>query len=668
MTGTGGDGPQGAADRSGGPEGRQAAPAVPATPRAALAIGAVATAGWAAIACAGGAIDFGDGLGSTGATAAFLALAGGAIMAVWAAVLAWDRPALRSWPARLAVIAMAGLAAWSAASIIWADAPDLAWIDANRVAIGLCALVIGIGLGAVVREAPRLLGLALSVAAAPVVLDALGTKVLPGWLGSDEDLARLAAPLGYWNALALVAVFAAPGLLWLAGGDRRPRWGPPVAGAGMSLVVVTVLLTYSRGGLLSLLMALAVTLAFLPSRMAGVAAAVAGALGALLPAAYALTEPLLSTDAVPTALREGAGAQLGWRLLAGVAIGALLSPVLARAALRIGPVRLRRIALVLLAVLVVAMAGAFAGSSSARNWAGDRVSEFRGEGGDAVSNEPGRLVNASGNQRKGWWLEAYRAWEHSPIIGQGAGGFPLVHLQWRTNGDDTLDTREPHDLVLRTLSGTGVIGLAFILALVVAVVAGALRVADRDPGPAIGLPLAAVAAFALQAAVDWSWAIPALTVPALAAAGIVLAAAAPGPPDPARRGPRPLAAGVLAGAATVLVLSAALPWWSAREVREGRDALAAGRPADAVTLAKRARAANPLTISPLILMAQAYTDENDLPRALGAYRAATRVQPGNPQSWRALALFLGPDPQATGAWRRVHRLDPQDPEAAIRAG
>jgi cytochrome c-type biogenesis protein CcmH/NrfG len=182
------------------------------------------------------------------------------------------------------------------------------------------------------------------------------------------------------------------------------------------------------------------------------------------------------------------------------------------------------------------------------------------------------------------------------------------------------------------------------------------------------MPLAVVAAFALQAAVDWSWAIPALTVPALAAAGIVLAVAAPGAPDPSRAGPRPLAAGVLAGVATLLVLSAALPWWSARAVREGRAALADGRPADAVALAKDARAANPFSLGPLVLMAQAYTDEGDLPRALGAYRAATRVQPGNPQSWRALALFLGPDPQATGAWRRVHRLNPQDPEAAIRAG
>ncbi len=613
-------------------------------------------------------MDLGDGLGGAGATAAFLALALGAPLAAAAALLAWDRPALRAWPTRLALGAMAALAAWSAASIVWADAPDLAWIDANRVAIGLCALAIGVGLGAVLRDAPRLFGLALAAGAAPAVLYALGTKVLPGVLGGDDDLARLATPLGYWNALALVAVFAAPGLLWLAGGTDRPRWGRPVAGAGMALVVTTVLLTYSRGGLLSLLMAVGVTIAFLPGRRDGVAAVLAGGIGSLLPAAYALTEPLLSTDQVPTALREGAGGQLGWRLAVGVAIGAVLAPGLVRLDARIGPARRNRIALVLLAVAVVAVVGSFAASSEARGWAGDRVSEFRGEGGDAVANEPGRLVNASGNQRKGWWGEAWRAWKDAPVLGQGAGGFALVHLQERTNSDDTLNTREPHDIVLRTLSGTGAVGLALLLALVVAVGWGALRVADRDPGPAIGLPLAVVATFALQAVVDWSWAIPALTIPALAGAGIVLAAAAPGAAGPRRARPSPVAAGILASVVAILVLSAVLPWWSSRDVREGREALADGRPGDAVALAKDARATNPLAITPIILMAQAYTDQGDLPRALGAYRAATRVQPDNPQSWRALAIFLGPDRQATAAWRRVHRLDPQDPEAAIRGG
>jgi cytochrome c-type biogenesis protein CcmH/NrfG len=118
----------------------------------------------------------------------------------------------------------------------------------------------------------------------------------------------------------------------------------------------------------------------------------------------------------------------------------------------------------------------------------------------------------------------------------------------------------------------------------------------------------------------------------------------------------------------VAVLSAALPWWSTRVTREGDAALADGRAAEAVDLARDARAANPLSTPPLLLLGQAYTDLNDLARALGAYQAATRLQPENPETWRALAIFLGPDGTAAAAWRQVHRLDPQDPEAAIRAG
>ena len=63
---------------------------------------------------------------------------------------------------------------------------------------------------------------------------ALGTKVVPGLLGADRDLGRLAEPVGYWNALALIAAFALPGLLWLAG-DRRP-WALPLAAAGIAAV------------------------------------------------------------------------------------------------------------------------------------------------------------------------------------------------------------------------------------------------------------------------------------------------------------------------------------------------------------------------------------------------------------------------------------------------
>jgi hypothetical protein len=631
-----------------------------------VAIGVAALAGWAMLAAGGGGIDPGDGLGGAGPTAAFLGLALGAPLAAGAVALAWGRGALRAPLSLAALGAAAGIVAWSALSILWAAAPDLAWIDANRAALALAALLLGLSLGALLPRAALWLGLGVTAGALLPVGIALAVTILPAALGSDRDLARLAEPVGYWNALALIAAMAAPGLLWLTG---RPGWGSPVAGAGLALVIATVLLTYSRGGVLALAMAGGVTVAFLARRTPALTALLAGAIGAAWPVAYALSDPLLNADRVPVDLREGAGAGLGWRLAVGVALAAALAPGLEWGAARIGleRARPRAVLLVSVAVLLVAV-GAAAATPSARDWAGDRVSEFRGEGGDAVANDPGRLVNTSGNQRKAWWGEAWRGFREAPVLGQGAGGFALVHLKERRTGDDALDTREPHDVAMRFLSGLGIPGLALLAVLVGSVAWAVVRAVARSTGPEIGLPLAILSAFALQASVDWSWAIPALTVPAFAAAGIVLAGASAVPDRPRR--PGPVAAGALAALAVAAVASAALPWWSARAVADGRDALADGRPDDALDLARWAEATNPLALEPLLLRAAARSDLQppEPARALGTYERATRLQPDNPASWRALAIFLGEDARAVAAWRQVRRLDPEDPEAALRAG
>ncbi len=323
--------------------------------------------------------------------------------------------------------------------------------------------------------------------------------------------------------------------------------------------------------------------------------------------------------------------------------------------------------MVVVACALVAV-GTLATSSSARGWVGDRASEFRGEGGDAVANDPGRLVNTSGNQRRAWWGEAWRGFEASPVIGEGAGGFPLVHLEERRAGDNALNTREAHGVVLSMLSGLGIVGLALLAALLAAIVWGVLRATDIRRDPDIGLPLAVLAAFILQAAVDWSWSIPALTVPTLAAAGVVLATAAPGRIVPRPR-PSALAAGALGAAVAVAMISATLPWWSGHLAARGEDALADGRPRAAIDDARAAHSANPLSIGPILLLGQAYDDLGDRRRALGALEEATRVQPDNPAAWRALAIYIGGrGPASAAAWREVHRLDPQDPEAALRAG
>jgi tetratricopeptide (TPR) repeat protein len=145
-------------------------------------------------------------------------------------------------------------------------------------------------------------------------------------------------------------------------------------------------------------------------------------------------------------------------------------------------------------------------------------------------------------------------------------------------------------------------------------------------------------------------------------------AAAGAAPARGRRRPGAAATAGLVALALLLVVSAAAPWAAGRILSSGDDALAAGHPQRALDRAHEARRLNPLTPAPLFLAAQAYSDMGLRARAYGAYVDATRLQPDNPATWRALALFLGQDPRAAAAWRRVHRLDPQDSEAALGAG
>ena len=78
------------------------------------------------------------------------------------------------------------------------------------------------------------------------------TKVFPGALNPDEIYARLREPFGYWNSVGLIAAMAVPGCLWL--GARRSGHAAlnALAYPALALLLVGLLLAYSRGSLLAL--------------------------------------------------------------------------------------------------------------------------------------------------------------------------------------------------------------------------------------------------------------------------------------------------------------------------------------------------------------------------------------------------------------------------------
>ena len=636
-----------------------------------IALGIALLAGWTLVAVSAGgqSLDRGDGQGGPGATAAFLALALGTPAAIAALGAARDTATLKAAPTRMAIGAMVLLSGWTMLSILWSSAPDQSWVEGNQTMISLAALAAGVGLGALIPRAPLMLAAGLSAAAAVPVVWALGTKVLPALFGAgDRDLARLSAPLDYPNALALVAVLAVPGALWVAaspGGEAAWRRAlRPLAAAWMSLLLVTLLLTYSRGGLIALALAVGIAVWWMRRPFAALTALLAGAVGAALPAAYGLTADGLTTDGLAVAEREGAGLGLGWRLVLGMAIAAgvawatrdreLPFAVDARRALAIGAAAL--------ALIVAGVGVAAAVNGGVRDWAGDRTGLSGGDAG-AVGNESDRLLEAGFNQRGEWWQEALEGWIAAPVTGQGAGSFSLVHLRYRDNSVDALNPREPHGLVPQVLSDLGIVGLILVVAVAVGIGRGARRAMRRGPKAAVALPIAIVAAVAVPALVDRTFAIPALTIPAFLAGGVLLAAAAPGRARRPRRRAGPIGAAVGAGLTVVVIASALLPWWSARAVAAGNEALAESRPEEALDHAAAARGRNPLSLAPLRLRALANADVGDRGASIDAYLDMTKVQPENPHAWELLALALGNDPGALNAWVQVIVYDPLNARA-----
>lgn len=119
---------------------------------------------------------------------------------------------------RLSARALAGFAAWSLASIAWADARGDAWDEANRALLYLVVFALFAGLPWRAREATRLVGAFVLVTAA-IGLWALAEAIAGDGQAFREG--RLAGPIGYENASAALFLAAFWPALVLAADRRR---------------------------------------------------------------------------------------------------------------------------------------------------------------------------------------------------------------------------------------------------------------------------------------------------------------------------------------------------------------------------------------------------------------------------------------------------------------
>ena len=548
------------------------------------------------------------------------------------------------------LLALIGLTAWASASMLWADSPERAWTESNRLV--LYTVVFAICVAAL--RTPRDVHRGLAIIGIVIAAAALWTAVtlIRGDPGAFLDH-RLDTPVGYINGTAGLFLVGLWPLVSLAERGAQPL----LAGASMALAVLEanlLVLTQSRAIVPAVLVSACVLLALYPGRTARVWTLLAVTAGTVAAshwtfAIYADRVPGQPRP-VPDALAQRAAVAA---LLAAVGAGVIWAAVAALRRARSSP-RLRRLAT---AGAVAAVVGVTVAALVA---AGDPVDRAQREWRAFTAlNEPeagATRFTGAGGFRFDLWTVAIDDVRREPLYGVGAGSYGLSYYQQRRQ-DESI--RQPHSLPLQILAELGIVG--GVLALIALVATAAAIVRHRRADVAAGVAGVGMAAsWATQTSLDWLYNLPGITC--IAVVGIVAAI-----------GPRPFAALagrrsrrlLLIGGALLLATCAASfgRHYSAHVYAErARAAL----PADPVTALDQTRTSlqlNPFAAQTRYTRAAAYARLDDYARARESLMRAAAQEPLNYVPWALmgdLAARRGEMAQARAAYRRARRLNPRD--------
>jgi len=590
------------------------------------------------------------------------------------------RVAARS--AALAGIALlTAFAVWSAITLLWSVAPDQTWLELNRDLAYVIVLALAFAAGASHRRALETVAAGYLLVALAVTVYGLAQKAAPELhingifnFNQTAEYARLQAPFDYWNALALFVAFAVPIALVIAVDRERPRRIRLASLLAVELMLLVIGLTYSRGGVIALVVAVAVSIKFGGARLRTLILLAAAAVATMLPLWVALTLSPLSQANVPVGQRETPGVQFALVLL--ISLGALFA--VGRRLLdreprfELSPERMRRLLrLVAITTGVVVMIGLVAVALSSRGLGGSITHVWHSftTPHTANVNDPNRLVSVSSANRWVWWKEAVGAWSARPLAGWGAGSFQVLDLLYRTTG--SLTVQDAHSVPLQWLAETGIIGALLAIGSYALLLAGGVDTVRRKSGRERAFAAALLAcgvAYAVHAFYDWDWDMPGVTFPVLVFLGVLAGA---GVARPTRRGlqrppgARALALGVCTFVLCVYALSAALP--SIASTKASAALTTAGETSSRVVLehaeqtAELASRLDPLSDEGLKAGASIAGYLRQGSQALTDLLQAVRRDPSDEQAWEQLAgleLELRDVRATRQAVERVLQLDP----------
>jgi len=271
----------------------------------------------------------------------------------------------------------------------------------------------------------------------------------------------------------------------------------------------------------------------------------------------------------------------------------------------------------------------------------------------SVSDSAARL-GALSNSRGLYWSEGLKVGQHELLAGAGAGGFDTARTRYTTNPEEV---GHAHSYVIETFADFGLIGIALSLALLVAwalAVGRTLSTGQPDGGThaaeRTGLitMLAVVVIYGVSSAVDWTWFIPGVTVPALVCAGWL---AARGPLSEAQtqaaaeRTTQRLPLGRIATAIAVVAAALIAGWFvwqpqhSSDQVSAAIAALTRGDTPAALADARSAADSDPVSLDPLFALSSIDSALGNQPASRAELVKATQLQPSNAQTWVVLGSY-----------------------------
>ena len=617
-------------------------------------------------------------------------LAATALGAAASALLGGSISASAQRPAWWGVGLLAAFAAWSGLTLLWSIAPDRTWEELNRALAYALVAGLGVMVGASLPRAAERFAVGFLLVVVAVAFYALGGKVVPGFhihpffdLDHTAAVARLRAPLEYWNALALLCVLAIPIAARLATDALRR---PAVRVAALEAIFLLVLvagLTYSRGAIVAFVVAAAVLTVAGGARLRGLAVLAAAGAAATLPLAVAFSRIGLKANGVPLATRIHEGRVLGSVVIAAALLLAGAGILALRLERRItwSDARSRIVWRGLAAAAAAGVLLFVLGLAFSERGLGGSVSHAARSFTETKQDrqfDPVRLLSTNSSNRWVWWNEAGGAWSDRPLGGWGAGSFALLHLRYR---DQPVPVTQAHSVPMQMLAETGVIGLLLAYGGIAALFAAAVgRIRGMEDGRerdfAVAL-LAGGAAWLVHGIYDWDWNMPAVTAAALAMLGVVsgrpavVVRSALSREERVRGGPAFVAVATLIAA--VAIASAGLPAWSDGKADGAAEAAAAGTPAalqDAAARADLAARIDPLATRPLFVSAAIAQARGRLLDARADLLEAAGRQPDDPAVWyrlASLALRLADRDGFVHATRRALELDPVNPFAVALA-